>query len=291
MSAQSYGAVDEETMRSTLEAALEVGVTTLDCSAAWGDARGERAIGEVLKSSDTEVQLIARVESENSDDEAFSLEAFQGQCRTQVEGSLERLGVSKIDLVLLNHPDSALMDMPDWHMGLRALVEEGLVGAWGVSTSRGSTARLALTAGPDALCLPYNLLHSRLLEEVSGEIMDAGCGVIARTPLNYGMLGGHWAKFQGFDEGDHRRERWSRPVFEKRLTQMDLLRFLLHGDVREMASAALRFVLSHPAVVTTTLGARNPGQIKHASKLIGEAPYLDEEDMVRLQQILIATDD
>ena len=121
--------------------------------------------------------------------------------------------------------------------------------------------------------------------------MDAGCSIIARTPLNYGMLGGHWAKFQGFDAADHRKERWSRPVFEKRLTQMDLMRFLVHDDVTEMASAALRFVLSHPAVVTTTLGARNPGQIKTASKFVSASTHLPEEDMVRLQQILIATDD
>jgi len=283
----AYGSTDPGDFTRCVKFAIDIGITTFDCAPTWGDGESERLVGEATSDRRDKVVYITRVSAAVSEGD---VEGFHRRCEEEVEASLGRLGTDHIDIVLVNHPESDLMDLAGWADGLRALVDAGKVRAWGVSTSRASAARLALLAGPEVLCIPYNLLHSRLLEEISGELTDASCGVIARSPLAYGLLANDWGKYHRFDKGDHRRDRWSPQAFEKRLHQAQSLRFLIQGEVDTMTSAALRYVLAHPVVVTAAVGARTPQQVLSAAKMIGAPPYLPEDDLVEIQQVIAATE-
>ena len=283
----AYGGVDPDALMRCVKYAIDMGITTFDCSPTWGDGESERVVGEATGHLRDEVVYVTRVSARVSEGDVAG---FHDRCRQEVEASLGRLATDRIDVVLVNHPESDLMDLTGWADGLQALIEEGKVRAWGVSTSRASAARLALLAEPEVLCVPYNLLSSRLLEEISGELTDAGCGVIARSPLAYGLLAHDWGKYHRFNADDHRQQRWSAQAFEKRLHQAQSLRFLVSGEVDSMTSAALRYVLAHPVVVTAAIGARNPEHVLSAAKMIGAPPYLPEDDLVEIAQIIAATE-
>ena len=57
-----------------------------------------------------------------------------------------------------------------------------------------------------------------------------------------------------------------------------------------MTSAALRYVLAHPIVVSAAIGARNPEQVLSAAKMIGAPPYLPEDDLIEIAQVIAATE-
>ena len=281
----AYGETPVQHPRACVEAALECGYRSFDCAPFWAEGESERVVGEVTASRRDEVSYITRVSGAEHD---AGLSAFHQACRDQLEGSLGRLKTERVDVLLLNHPPSSLLDERGWDDVFRELQSEGKIRSWGVSTSRPSTARLALRANPDTLCIPYSLLSSGMLDEISGELTEANCSVLARSPLAYGMLGNGWGKFHCFAEGDHRRERWNRRAFEKRIQQLYALRFLVRDEVPSMLSAALRYALAHPSVVTLLHGARTPDQIASAADVIGEPPYLSEDDLVQVQEILTA---
>jgi len=282
----AYGAGPGQNPRACVEVALEQGYRTFDCAPFWAEGEGERIVGELTASRRDEVSYITRV---SGGEHVGGVGAFHRRCRDELEGSLRRLDAEVVDVLLLNHPPSSLLDERGWSDVFGALQEEGKIRCWGVSTSRPSVARLALRATPDALCIPYSLLFSGLLDEISGELTEASCAVLARSPLAYGMLANGWGKFHRFADDDHRRDRWSRKSFEKRIHQLYALRFLVRDEVPSMLSAALRFVLAHPSVVTLLHGARTPEQVSSAAEVIGEAPYLSEDDLVEVHQILAAT--
>ncbi len=157
-------------------------------------------------------------------------------------------------------------------------------------TTRGlDEARLAIGHGADAICLPVNLLASDDIEDLDADLAEANVGVLARSPLCHGLLSGRWTEYRRFADDDHRASRWTPQALAIRVRQVNQLRFLVHDDVPNLASAALRFVLSRPRVTTAILGARRPAQIAGVQAMAGEAPYIPEEDRVRIGQVLAAS--
>ena len=52
-----------------------------------------------------------------------------------------------------------------------------------------------------------------------------------------------------------------------------------------LATAAIRFVLTHNAVTSAIVGARTPIQIASAVAAASGPPYLADEDMLRLAKL------
>jgi aryl-alcohol dehydrogenase-like predicted oxidoreductase len=61
------------------------------------------------------------------------------------------------------------------------------------------------------------------------------------------------------------------------------LNFLVKGDVRNLAQAAMRFVLSHPAVSAVIPGIRTVQQVEDNAAASGKP--LPEADVSRLRQL------
>ena len=297
----AYGFMDDTVSRSTIQTALEAGITTFDASPLWGEGKVETLLGEELEKNRDEVQLITRggaVWEGDSVKHRFDAESL----RADLEASLERLKTKHIDVWLLHDPPSDALKAPEAPTNgsaepneppkaeafeaCEAFVKEGLVGAWGITTTHAENAKTALEYGAQAICMPYNLLHSDDLHDLEAQISAAGAGVIARSPLFHGLLAGRWTEYRQFGDTDHRKARWTRNALMVRVRQVNQLRYLVHDDVTSLATAAVRFVLSSQTVTTCTLGARRPMQIRGAQAMAGEPPYLPEDDMLRLGQIL-----
>ena len=118
--------------------------------------------------------------------------------------------------------------------------------------------------------------------------MVARCGVLAHSVLNYGMLGGMWAKDHTFGEkDDHRVERWTRMELERRVEQLDAVRFLVKGDVYTLRGAAVRYVLANHLVSSAVLGPRTVEQLEQLVRETGAGPrYLSDDDLASLPRAL-----
>lgn len=281
---QSYGRITPERFDETVKKAIDAGVTSFDCAPLWGDGEGERRLGRLLSTAGMDGVVITRAGSRREDGvvrQTFGLADLIRDC----DDSLQRLGREHVDLWLLHNPGDATLRKDEWREAVERLERDGKIRAWGVSVGDAEEARLAIGAGAQAICLTYNMLRPNDLEDLAADIATAGCGVLARSPLMYGMLAGHWTRDRLFAEDDHRGRRWNQVAFGERVRQVNELRFLVGKDHPDLATAALRFVLTSAHVTTAVVGARSPYQIASAVDAASGPPYLSDDDVLRLKKV------
>lgn len=281
---QTYGPVAPIQFEETVQTAIDQGVTTFDLAPLWGEGEGERRVGRIVSEAKIDAVFVTRGGARRLDgrlQRGFSTAELVADC----EGSLGRLGREQIDLWLLHNPGADVLRDEPWREAVERLEEDGKIRAWGATVGDADEARLALDAGARALCVPHNLLSPGILDELAGDVEAAGCGVLARSPLMYGMLAGRWDADRRFGFHDHRSKRWGPTAFAERIRQVDELRFLVGDHHPDLTTAALRFVLTHNAVTTVIAGARAPSQIAAACKAADGPPYLTEHEMIRLAKI------
>lgn len=286
LAAGVYGEVTEERFDATLERALDKGVTTFDVSPVWGeDGASERRVGKILEGSDVEAVVITRGGARFEDGalrQSFGADELVADC----EASLERLGRECVDVWLLHNPGDVTLRRGDYKEAIHRLEQDGKIRAWGVSVGDVEEARIAIDEGAQALCITHNLLRHHALDELVTDLVTAGCGVIARSPLMYGLLAGQWPGTRRFADDDHRGRRWTEDTLIERVRQVNAMRFLVGRDHKDMATAALRFVLNQASVTCAAVGARTPYQVDAAVEASsGGPPYIGDEDMLRLTKV------
>ncbi len=281
----AYGPVTDSVFGQTIDAALEEGVNAFDVAPLWGNGEAERKLGEHLKGRRDEVRLITRAGVQVEDGQVvnhYDVDSLEDDC----EQSLERLGTDWVDLWMIHDPpEEVMLDAKTYDLAQR-LQAEGMIRAFGVSTSRVDVARAAISSGVDAVCMPVHLLHADDLRSLHDDLAQSGCGVLARSPLCHGLLAGRWTEYRRFSGDDHRAARWTASALSARVRAVGQLRYMVRGDVKNLASAALRFVLAQKYVASAVLGARRPAQVIGAASWVGDAPYLPQEDIDRIPQML-----
>lgn len=285
LSGDAYGKVDEADAEAVLRRAVEIGCDVIDTSDAYGAGRMERLAGKVAKDH-ANVVVVTKGGLDRTTEPArktFSAEFL----RASVERSLKRIGKDAIQVYLLHNPAPETMWGGEAIDTMLALKKEGKIEHWGVAAGDEDVARAAIDKGAEVIELAYNLLHPIDLHRIAGDVMISGCGILARSILGHGLLHGMWAKDRKFEDGDHRNERWTRLEFEKRIDDLDAVRFLVKGDVHTLRGAAVRFALANHHVSAAVLGARTKEQLEQLVRETGSGPrYLHEDDIRQLPRAL-----
>jgi len=269
----AYGSVPEARFEDTVRAAWEAGVTTFDLAPLWGHGASERITAKALGKSLKDAVLVTRVGQVESGDRLLAqFDAIA--VGAAIDLSLERVGRDWIDVVLLHNPPEAAMATDRFSRGIGAAMASGKVRAWGVSTTSVNSARVAIKLGAQAVCLSFNALAPDDVEELMPMLKENAVGVLARSPLAYGLLGGRVKPGVRFGDDDHRRDRWNDASLTARLERVETLRGM--SKESDVADLALRFVLANPFVTTALVGARTPDQIRLAARAGKDgAPYLE----------------
>jgi D-threo-aldose 1-dehydrogenase len=178
-----------------------------------------------------------------------------------VEDSLQRLGLSRIDILYV-HDIGAYQHGEGAHPGLmrtlreggyRALEElrrSGAVRAIGIGVNEREVLIEALEWGDwDAFLLAgrYTLLEQAPLDDLLPRCQKAGTSVVVGGPLNSGILAG--------------RDTWNyRAAPPEILARANAIRAVCERHGVPLAAAALQFPLAHPAVAAIIPGPRNTGE-------------------------------
>lgn len=282
---EAYGPVDEADAERVLRRALDIGLSLVDTSDAYGGGKMERLCGKIL-ADHPDLVVVTKGGVDRTTDPARK--TFDpGYLRGAVERSLKRLGTEAIPVYLMQSPTPDAIFAGEAVEALLALKREGKIRHWGVSAGDEDVARAAIDKGAEVVELPYNLMHPIDLHRLAGDVMVGGCGILARSVLAYGLLAGSWAKDREFPEGDHRNERWTRMELEHRVGQLDAVRFLVKNDVHTLRAAAVRFVLANHVVSAAVLGPRTVEQLEQLVRETGGGPrYLPDEDVRQLPRAL-----
>jgi aryl-alcohol dehydrogenase-like predicted oxidoreductase len=299
----AYGKVEPGALERVAREALEHGVTTFDVAPLWldgpridgpptGSARlyeddHPRALRTALRSDrGKDATLIVRAGQERGADGRPVAGFDIGALTASVDRSLARLERDRIDVLLLHNPPLPVLQSDIYAKAMQHLTQSGKVRAWGVSVGSADEGRVAMKVGAHAVCVPHHLLEPSIFHDLASGAKDTGTALLVRSPLCHGLLSGTWDRDKTFPADDHRSRRWDGDALRARLDQVDQLRFLVHDDVPDLATAALRFALASPFAASVIVGARTPEQIAHAAKASVESPpYLPDPDLARLSEL------
>jgi aryl-alcohol dehydrogenase-like predicted oxidoreductase len=284
LSGEPYGHVPEEEAERTVLRALDIGVSLVDTSDAYGGGKTEAMLGRLLEGKEVVVVTRGGVDRRTEPPvQDFAPEYLEGA----VTRSLKRLRRERLDVYLLHNPGVETLKSGAATDALKSMVKAGKVAHWGVAAGDADSARAALEQGAEVVEVAYNLFQALDLHRIAGDVMVAGAGVLARSTLGYGLFAGTWTRDHVFPEGDHRRDRWTKLELARRVEQLDAVRFLVKDDVRSMRAAAVRFALANHLVSATVLGPRGVTQLEQLVREVGSGPtYLPDSDLAALPRAL-----
>ncbi len=269
---------------AVLDAAIDHGVTFLDTADVYGDGRSERACG-ALHARDPGVLIATKMGRRVPQlAENYNADAF----REWNARSRENLGVTTADLVQLHCPPDGVYADDAVFEALDAMVDEGLMRAYGVSVETCEQA-LAAIARPRVASVQIilNCLRLKPLEQVLPAARAAGVAIIARVPLASGLLSGRYDEHTVFASDDHRSynrlgeafdvgETFSGVPYDVGVAAARELAALVDPGVT-LAQFALRWVIDQPGVTTVIPGARSPQQAAANAAAAATAPLREEQ--------------
>ena len=278
-----FGATDDQESLRALHRAIDLGINFIDTADAYGQGHSEELLAQVLKTRRNEVILATK--GGNQFTVRQGLRNFDPDYITSaLEQSLRRLQIETIDLYQLHNPSPEVMRRGDIFDRLDRFKREGKIRFYGVSLEKTADGIVAIETGkPDTLQVVYNILHQDPEEQLFSLAQKEHIGIIARVPLERGVLSGRFTSTAEFAQRD-----WRRGVFpDEALTQanaaVEKLQFLVKEEVPNLAQAALRFVLCHPAVSTMIPGIRTVKQAEDNAAASGKP--LPAADVKRVQEL------
>jgi aryl-alcohol dehydrogenase-like predicted oxidoreductase len=244
----NWGPQDEGDSVRAIHAALDGGVNWIDTAPFYGWGRAEEVVARAVRGRD-DVLVFTKCGTMRRDDGDDFMDLRPEAIRADVEGSLRRLGVERVDLLQLHDRDPTVPVEESWGAVLE-LVAEGKVRHGGISNHRADEIERALAVGPVAgLQVQYSALERGVEESILPLALERGLGVIVWAPLASGFLTDGFS-IDALAPDDFRR---THPFAERDLTE---IRETLRDDGGSVYRGALRFVLAHPAVTGAIVGAR-----------------------------------
>jgi aryl-alcohol dehydrogenase-like predicted oxidoreductase len=250
----------DEQILEAIGAVFDAGITWIDTAEVYGDGTSEELVARAIAGRRDEVRIATKV-APVPDGTGFRPEQVAAACR----GSLERLGVDRIDVYQLHWPDESGVPLEETWGAMAALVDEGLVGAIGLSNfDREGIERCLTIRHVDSLQQEFSMLvlDDRELIRWCGE---QGVGVLAYGPLAYGLLTGAITMETTFGPGDFRgtpgshadRTLFGPHVRGRALAVVDGLRSIAGRLGCTVPQLALAWTVHQPGVTAAIAGSRD----------------------------------
>ena len=253
-----------------LGAALDAGVNFIDTADVYEDGRSETAVGRAVRAHSGRVYVATKCGRRINPhvNEGYTPGALRGY----VEGSLQRLGLERIDLIQLHCPPTEVYYRPELFGLFEDLQAEGKIGHLGVSVEKVEEGLKALEFDSVAsVQIIYNMFRQRPAERFFARAREQNVGVIARVPLASGLLTGKFSNDTYFAADDHRNFNRDGAAFDKGetfagvdyatgLRAVERIKDLFPGE-ENLAPRAIQWCLRAAEVTTVIPGASRPAQV------------------------------
>ncbi len=290
-----YAEVSETEAHAVVDKAYQLGLRYFDTAPLYGHGLAERRTGRVLRSKprndfvlSTKVGRLLRPGAPSPDGQFKGTPAvvpvfdfsYDATLRS-VEESLSRLGLDRIDILLIHDPDqhydaARLGAYP----ALERLRSEGVVSAIGVGMNQVEMlARFARESDVDCLLVAgrYTLLDQVALTELLPLCEERGIAVMAGGVFNSGILARP-------DAGAPYNYEPAAAEIVERAQRIEAVCARFDVPVK---AAALQFPLAHPAVACVLTGCRSVAELQENIELFdiglpaGLWPALKAEGLLR----------
>jgi aryl-alcohol dehydrogenase-like predicted oxidoreductase len=242
-----YGARDDAESLTTLDRALELGVTLFDTADIYGPHTNEELLGRWLRGKRDRVVIATKFGIVGSVDPAKRrIDGSPAYVKAACEASLRRLGVDVIDLYYQHRVDPST-PIEDTVGALAELVRAGKIRYIGLSEASPETLRRASAVHPiTALQTEYSLWTRDPEADVLPTCRALGIGFVAYSPLGRGFLTGTIRSPADLAEDDWRRSnpRFQSENFDRNLALVTRIGELATARSVTPAQLALAWVLA-----------------------------------------------
>jgi aryl-alcohol dehydrogenase-like predicted oxidoreductase len=250
-----------------MDAAWALGLDRFDTADAYGGGRSESWIGDWIASTGNRPRITSKTFNPMEDGADFGL--ARDRVLRQVETSLERLRVERIDLYLTHEPDPDTT-VEETFAAFSSLAERGLVGAWGVSNVTADDLRPWLALGtPSLVQNSYSLLDRADEQEVIPLCEEHGIEYQAFSPLAGGWLTGKYRRDQEPPPGSRmtlRPEPYRHLDSEQVHTGIE--RLAEAAATRGVSTAALALAWALGQVGSVVVGPRRPEHLENVHEAV-----------------------
>lgn len=278
-----YGRVPEEESRATLSAAWEEGIRYYDTAPWYGRGLSEHRLGGFLRTLPREefavTTKVGRTLHRPADPATFDRSPWTGGLNFEVrfdysrdgvmrsyEQALQRLALDTVDALVIHDLEAMFHgDATEGH--IRALTDGGGIAALQELKASGDIKAFGMGVNTDdaldnvatrvevdflLVAMPYTLLDQASLHRGMARCLEKGMGVVIGAPYASGIL------VTGSGAGGHYGYAKAAPAVQEKVRGIERVA-AAHGV--SLPSAALQFVLAHPAVASVIPGAARPSEV------------------------------
>ncbi len=180
---------------SLLHRAVDLGITHFDTAEIYGQGRNEQLLGKAFAGRWDQVVLATKFgpQRDPATGAFVGVDGSPANVRSSCENSLQRLGTERIDLYYLHRVDPAT-PIEDTVGAMAKLVQEGKIGAVGLSEASAETIKRANAVHPiAALQTEYSVFSRDIEQDILPTCVALGISLVAYSPLGRGMLTGRYA--------------------------------------------------------------------------------------------------
>jgi D-threo-aldose 1-dehydrogenase len=274
--------VDEDTALAAVDSAWSWGVRFFDTAPHYGLGRSERRLGRALAGRPrSEYILCTKVgrllvpspELAGRRDESFDVPADHRRVwdfsadgvRRSLESSLDRMGVDRVDVVLMHDPDEHWEQaVGEAYPALHELRAQGVVGAIGAGMNQWQMLeRFVAETDIDTVMLAgrYTLLEQTALESMLPLCVQRGVSVFAAGVFNSGLL--------AVDRPGPDASYNYATVPPELLRRAQRIGEICARHGVSLPQAAMAFAAAHPAVTRVVVGIRTAEQMRANAEMFG----------------------
>lgn len=237
-------------VQAKIEACLEQGITSFDEADIYGDYESESLFGAALKRAPglrNEIEVITKcdimlVSEKFPKRRVKHYDTTAAHIAASVDASLKKMGIERIDLLLIHRPDP-LMNPDETGAALDAAVASGKVRAVGVSNFKPWDWRLLQSAMKSKLVTNQFelslIVHEGFTNGDVAFLQERGLSPMAWSPLGGGALFAHSSK----------------PL-------RDALKRIGKAQGVDAAAVAVAWLMAHPAKILPVMGTNNLDRIR-----------------------------
>jgi aryl-alcohol dehydrogenase-like predicted oxidoreductase len=280
-----WGPQDDEESVSAIHAALDKGVNWIDTAAVYGLGHSEEVVGRAVKGLAHPPYIFTKCARIWNERREIGKSLKADSVRREVEASLRRLNVERIDLYQIHWPEPDEQIEEGWTT-MAQLKAEGKVRYIGVSNFSADQMRRAQAIAPiTSLQPPYSMISPEIEESILPYCGANNIGVLAYSPMKSGLLSGAMTheRVAAFPADDFRRRvpHFQEPLLSRNLALAELLREIGKGHGRSPGEVAIAWVLRRPEVTAAIVGMRSASQVEG---VIGAAEFrLSADEIARIE--------